>query len=211
MDKKISSFITSRRQFLTNILPAGTLFCLGCSNLLAIQQSQDKPKVASEKHKFLQDSGMTYQQVFQFAYGGYISIMQELVNDGEKDKFIEMLKKASSEATAKSIKQRFKDLPKRDIAAIAKMMTGNPFYKNTLTYEIVEQSDKAFEVKISECLYAKTFRGAKEPNAADIGYASLCHSDFAFIRAFNPKIKLIRTKTLMQGHDCCNHRYVLES
>jgi hypothetical protein len=23
-------------------------------------------------------------------------------------------------------------------------------------------------------------------------------------------IKLIRTKTLMQGHDCCNHRYVLE-
>jgi hypothetical protein len=64
------------------------------------------------------------------------------------------------------------------------------------------------EIKITECLWAKTFRAA---NAADIGYATICYSDFAGAVAFNPKMRLVRTKTLMQGHDCCNHRWVLEA
>jgi hypothetical protein len=32
--------------------------------------------------------------------------------------------------------------------------------------------------------------------------------DFGLPVGLNPKFKLIRTKTLMQGHDCCNHRYI---
>jgi hypothetical protein len=27
-------------------------------------------------------------------------------------------------------------------------------------------------------------------------------------KGFNPKIKLVRDKTLMQGHEYCNHRYI---
>ena len=38
----------------------------------------------------------------------------------------------------------------------------------------------------------------------------VCHQVFAMCRAFNPKIGMIRNKTLMQGDDCCNHRWVLE-
>jgi len=58
---------------------------------------------------------------------------------------------------------------------------------------------------MKECLTAEVFR---EEDAAEIGYATVCHADFALPEGFNPKIKLIRDKTLMQGHDCCNHRYV---
>jgi hypothetical protein len=47
-------------------------------------------------------------------------------------------------------------------------------------------------------------------NAADIGFATVCFTDYATAAAFNPKLKMIRSKTLMQGHDCCNHRYVME-
>lgn len=211
MDKKISSFSINRRQFLTNILPAGTLFCFGCSNLLAFHQSQEKPQAVPEKHKFIQDSGMTYEQLFKFAYPRYIAIMQNLANDIGKDKFIEMLKKASSEGLEQYEKELLQSLPKRDIATLIAMTEKNPLYKNVLTFEIVEQTDKAFEVKISECLWAKTFREAKESAAAAIGYATICHPDYAFARIYNPNIKLIRTKTLMQGHNCCNHRWVLEA
>ena len=44
-------------------------------------------------------------------------------------------------------------------------------------------------------------------DAPSQGYATVCFADFALPEGFNPKIKLVRDKTLMQGHDCCNHRY----
>jgi hypothetical protein len=208
MDKKISSFITSRRQFLSNIIPAGSLFCFGCSNLLALSKFQEKAEI--EKHKFQQNANMTFEQVFRFAYSGYISLMQIMLHDMGKDKFIEMLKRAASESAALGAEQLVKSLPKNDLAAFIKLLD-NPLYHNVLTYEVVEQTDNAFEIKVTECLWAKTFREAKQPNAVDIGYASMCHSDYAIAQAFNPKLKMLRDKTLMQGHDCCNHRWILEA
>lgn len=63
----------------------------------------------------------------------------------------------------------------------------------------------AFEIKVTEYLTADIFR---ESDAADIGFACVCHADYALPIAFNPKAKMIRDKTLMEGHDCCNHRYI---
>ena len=31
------------------------------------------------------------------------------------------------------------------------------------------------------------------------------------VERFNPKMRMIRTKTLMQGDDCCNNRYIIEA
>jgi hypothetical protein len=76
-----------------------------------------------------------------------------------------------------------------------------------MTYTFVEDTEKALEWKITECLWAKTFR---EANASDIGYASQCYGDLGYGEALAPKIRFTLTKTLMQGHDCCNHRYVWE-
>jgi len=36
----------------------------------------------------------------------------------------------------------------------------------------------------------------------------VCHGDYAWAEGFNPDIKLVRDKTLMQGDSICNHRYV---
>jgi len=63
---------------------------------------------------------------------------------------------------------------------------------------------------VTECLWAKIFREAKEPDAVDIGYAFGCYPEFVITQTFNPQFKLILTKTLMQGHDCCNQRTVWE-
>ena len=73
---KASNFVSNRRQFLKNVLPAGTLFCLGCSNLFAMPIAGDKHKVSTEKHKFLEDSGMTAEEVFKFAVENSAPIMQ---------------------------------------------------------------------------------------------------------------------------------------
>jgi len=52
-----------------------------------------------------------------------------------------------------------------------------------------------------------TFR---EEDAADIGYATHYHVHYAAATAFNPKIRMYRTKTLMEGHDYCDHKWVWE-
>ena len=80
-----------------------------------------------------------------------------------------------------------------------------PRFDDILTHEVVVDTDTVFELKVTECLSQDYFHWA---NASDIGYAWICFGDYAWAEGFNPEIKLIRDKTLMQGHDYCNHRYV---
>ena len=80
-------------------------------------------------------------------------------------------------------------------------------FEDTLTMTILEDTKKTFEFKVTECITAETYLHSK---AGDIGFAYHCHADYAWIRGFNKNIKLIRDKTLMQGHDCCNHRYIMQ-
>lgn len=211
-DKTSVNVNPSRRQFM-KLLSMGSLFCFGCSHLCAFAPSsgenQKTPDVTEkEKHKFLNDAKMSFKDVFGFAYRGNVSLMNLLADKIGKDKFMKLLKEAASESAARGAKQMAKNLPKNDLAAwTTSLRKPDYFWKNVLTFEIVEDTEKAFEVKITECLWAKTIRDLK---AGDIGYAMICHPDFAMVRAFNPKMKLIRTKTLMQSHDCCNHRWVIE-
>jgi L-2-amino-thiazoline-4-carboxylic acid hydrolase len=204
-----SNLASSRRQFLLNILPAGTLFGLGCGNLSAWIAGQEEQKAAEKKHKFLEDSGMSFQEVFNYAYGGFAGLMNYLGNEIGKDKLIEIIKKNSDEGLEQVAQKLSKERKHIDFAAFRARhrKTPNRFGDHTVTSVVIEDTDKAWEVRITECLWAKTFR---DLDAADIGYAYICHGDFAMARVNNPKIRLIRTKTLMQGHDCCNHRYVWE-
>ena len=198
----------SRRQFM-KLLSAGSLFCLGCGHLCAFPQPGEKTPASARKHKFQEDARMTFEQVFAAAYQSDVKIMNVLAEKIGRDKFITMLKEASAEATAAEGKQLASSLPKNGLAEYVSILKKpDYFWKHALTFEIVEDTPTTFEGKVTECIWAKTFRDFKAP---DIGYAMICHPDFAMASAYNPKLKLTRTKTLMQGHDCCNHRYVMET
>lgn len=208
MKKKSHPVITNRRQFLKSILPAGTVLCFGCSGLFALPQTQEKSKAAVKKDKFLEDSGMSFQDVFAFTFlNYYIPIMKKMAEEQGKELFLEKLKKAVSDAAVENMRNMVKSFPKRDLAMMAIFTKTNPLFQRAMSYEFVEETKNSFEIKVSRCLWAETFRQA---NAAELGYITICHADYPMTTAFNPKIKMIRTKTLMQGHDCCNHRYVTE-
>lgn len=208
---KPANLASSRREFLMNILPAGTLFCLGCGNLPAWAAGQEVQKAAEKKHKFQEDSGMSYEEVFNFALKfRCIPLLQNLAQRLKDSDFIEMLKAVTNEMAIGWGREAAKMSPKNDFAAftsVNKKQFSNPFWNHVLTFTIVEDTEKIFEKKIIECLFAKTFR---EANASDIGYATSCYSDYGFVEGFNPKIRLTRTKTLMQGDDCCHFRWVWE-
>lgn len=206
---KASNFATTRRHFLKNMLPAGTMVCLGCSSLFPFNQVSEPSKIKTAKHKFLEDSGMSYKEVHELAFRRLlIPILQNLSSSIGKSEFIGMLMKANSEISTHRGENWAKRVPENDLATFtANLKNPSRLWEHTCTYEILEFTEKVVELKYTECICATIFREAK---ASDIGYAAICHGDFAVAQGFNPKIKLTRTKTLMQGDDCCNHRYVLE-
>jgi hypothetical protein len=192
---KTKAFPFNRREFLLRI-PAAAALCLGCSQ----GWTQDT-------HKFQRDMPpMTYLRWAQQRNSRYIGILKQLEKDIGKQKLLELLKKASfaeNVALGKRLSPRIKSLR----AFAGPFRDENSGVGQTIIREIIEDSESAFEMKITECLTEVIFR---KSDALDLGYACVCHADFGLPEGLDIGIKLIRTKTLMQGHDCCNHRYVLE-
>lgn len=198
----------TRRDFLGRVAPVSALACLGCKSLCGFFGTAYAQEAAP--HKFVADSQMSFTEVFDFTFKYYyIPILQGLRDQvGERD-FIEMLKKSSEGSGRTSAKGFARSLPVNDFESF-KGWARQPdrFWQHALTYEVVEDTESALEVKISECLWAKTFR---EMEAADIGYAGICHGDYAYAEGYNPKLRMERTKTLMQGDDRCDHRWLWEA
>jgi hypothetical protein len=193
-----------RRLFCRNLMLGASILGLGGSKLLAAGTGQDQAK----KHKFSNPSNLTFEQVFQVAFTDtYIPHMSFLADRIGREQFLDILKKASSENVIKIFEGAADRFPKRDMAAFTSLFKNNPGMKSTISFTVVEETDRVFELNVTECLWAKTFLDAK---AGDIGFAGVCFADYASATAFNPNIRMIRDKTLMQGHDCCNHRYVLK-
>jgi hypothetical protein len=149
---------------------------------------------------------LTYKQLFRRSAGGKISLIKTLVKELGEEKVLQIIKADTRENALNLGKRQAKAAEKNDLYTYVDIFRDNDRYKNTLTKEIIEDTEKAFEMKVTECLYALPFIEAGL--GGEIGFAALCYMDYFWPKGFNENIKLIRDKTLMQGHTCCNHRYV---
>jgi hypothetical protein len=71
----------------------------------------------------------------------------------------------------------------------------------------MKQTRTTSSFKITRCLWSEIF---KDLGAPEVGYAVSCNSDFARTRSWNPKLKLKRTQTIMEGAPYCDFCYVWE-
>ena len=202
----------SRRELLS-ILPSGAAACVGCTSLaLCAEQSKDQTASTTPSSGFNASADMTWEQVFKFRYRGYARLMKKLSSRIGYDRFLELLRGASSEVATEYSTLKAKSEPGRDLENFIHFFTTElmpqRIYDGALVWEIVEKSQAALEIRVSQCLWARTFRAE---DAGEIGFATVCYADYAATTAMNPKIKLVRTKTLMQGDECCNHRFVVAS
>lgn len=201
---------SSRREFLGRILPACAVTCLGLKGLPLLGQSPPASGQApAGKHKFDEEIPMklTFRTFFDLQYGrSFVGLLTFFSAKLGPEKAVELLKEWSTGESTEAGKRTAQRLGASDFTALKKFFSpANPGYKNTLTLEVVESTDRAHELKVTECLWADCFLKNK---AGDLGYASVCFGDYAFARAFNPQIEMVRDKTLMQGHSICNHRYL---
>ncbi len=206
-DARPVSSPAGRRRFLTRAMCAGGMLCLGCSRAFAGPRQAPSAR-AGQGDTFSADSKMSFKQVYAFAYTrNMIPVLKELRRDIGREKLLPMLQGAASRAAVENISKTAPKPPNNTLAAYAPDMA-DYFWSHVLTMDWIERTDVTVEIRVTRCLWAETFRGA---DAADIGYATICHPDFAATTAYNPKIRMTRTRTLMQGFDCCNHRWVLEA
>jgi hypothetical protein len=73
--------------------------------------------------------------------------------------------------------------------------------------EITEETSTKSICIVTECIYAKVFN---DLDGADIGYLLHCKQDFPATPAIHPNMRLRRSKTLMEEHNCCDFEYYWE-
>jgi len=77
--------------------------------------------------------------------------------------------------------------------------------KGILRYEVIETKEEKTCLKVTSCLFARLAEELNIPS--DWGYDLYCSDDEHMVRGFNQRMKFSRSKTLMEGHDCCDHCY----
>jgi hypothetical protein len=203
--KEVEPINVARRQIITRAMPVCALSCLGLGKAAA----SAAPSFQPAKHPFdAKVEDITYRQFYASIFGDVIRMGKALEQELGKDKAIAFLKQVTTEMMTEYGQKQAQKSSDHSFRAWGDTFRTFDTWKDRMIYEIVEDTDQALELKVKECIFAETFFKA---SAGDIGFAFICYGDYAWPRAFNPKIKMIRDKTLMQGHDCCNHRYVLET
>ncbi len=76
-----------------------------------------------------------------------------------------------------------------------------------LEIEVKEQTDTTFVFNVVRCRYAETYRAM---GLADIGPLLSCQRDGSFCEGYDPKLRLERTQTIMQGASHCDFRYTYD-
>lgn len=203
-----SAFELGRRRFLAGVLPVCSALCLGARNLLAFPGSGSRSAILQDVHMFDREypRKMTFRQFVEAQNFSLIRLAKAAQKRFGKGETLELLKEIATEFNLERGNQQAKNSPDRSLKSYTRIFANPKSWEGILDMEVVEDTDKAFEIKVKECLQAAHFL---KHDASDIGFAYVCWGDYAWAEGFNPKIKLVRDKTLMQGHDCCNHRYII--
>jgi hypothetical protein len=78
---------------------------------------------------------------------------------------------------------------------------------NALTVDILEETSQKLSFNVTRCKYVEMY---EKMGIRDLGFCLSCSRDAAFIEGFNPKMKLSRTQTIMEGATYCDFQISLK-
>ena len=153
-------------------------------NFMSIELTHEQKMQRMEQESFVA-GGAFVLKILKEHYGEEVChIFAKL----QGEKILEDVRKKSEEIEDKSIDSYIKLLYEPCLAL-----------GNELT---IEKTDEGVQLYCGRCM---PHDGAKRHGLVEEGYYIACSTDPYLIEGFNPNIGLKRTKTKMQGHDCCDH------
>ncbi len=205
--KKSNLLMPNRRDFITKVVPAFSLMCFGGMKVFAGIWSEGESSIAQEKHMFDTEftRKLTNRQYMENINRSFIEFAKAAQKKFGKEETIKLIKKLATEFNLERGQKQAQNSKDLSLKSYTRMFANPKNWEGFLKMEVLEDSEAVFKLKVTECLPAAIFI---KHDAADIGYAQICWGDYAWAEGFNPKIKLVRDKTLMQGHAYCNHKYV---
>jgi hypothetical protein len=78
---------------------------------------------------------------------------------------------------------------------------------DAMTIHVLEETEQNLSFDVTRCRYAELYEKAE---MKELGFCLSCCRDEPFTKGFNPRMKLLRTQTIMQGSSLCDFRFVLE-
>jgi hypothetical protein len=168
-------------------------------------------KKAHNPHKFdlPMKVPLTYRKRFELEYAShFIPYLELLEKEISREKVIESLHKLALHEAEEYAEYVVKTKGKNDLSVFKEDYSPTtPGMSDILTIEVLEDTEEAYGIKITECLWAEVFRNA---GVADYGYAAVCYGDVPFARCINPKIDLDLEGTIMEGKPFCRLRYFIK-
>lgn len=207
--KKTEKKPTNRREFLSKSIPLCALSLYAFPHVMGSVTEDIDLDIQQDGHKFDKklDRKFSRKELSIMRKTPEVRFFKYLIEEHGEEKVLEMIKKY----TKKRMIDRGKSDAERNSSTSFKSyvsMFKRPGMLNSLTMDVVEDTDKVYEIKVTECLTHEVYKALKFDGK--FGFACVCYGDYPWAEAYNPKIKLKRDKTLMEGDDCCNHRYYLE-
>ena len=92
----------------------------------------------------------------------------------------------------------------RDLTDVVKTLWSRS--GEALEVEFTEVSETLLDFRVTRCRYAEQYANL---GFQKFGYSLSCSRDAAFAQGFNPKIRMSRTQTIMEGAPYCDFRFTL--
>jgi len=139
-----------------------------------------------------------------FAKGIYEEMKAEL---GEA-----VAKKVLSNAVIKLAKQTAAEMAKEGPdgkGSLEHFISLQPLWTkgDALQIDTLRKDAAAYDFNVTRCRYAEMYRAM---GLAELGGILSCNRDGAFCEGYDPKLKLRRSQTIMNGASHCDFRYTVE-
>lgn len=168
-------------------------------------------ETAQSPHKFDRQMKrpLTHRERFELEYAShfipYLKLLEQEIGREQVIKSLQNLALHEAEEYAEYV---VRTKGKNDLSVFKEDYNPTtPGISDLLTITVMEDTQAAYAIKITECLWAEVFRKA---GAADYGYAAVCFGDVPFARCINPQIDLDLDGTLMEGKSFCMLRYYVK-
>jgi hypothetical protein len=93
------------------------------------------------------------------------------------------------------------------MAALARVVREEWAEDDAMTLRFLAETDRVLSFDVIRCRYAEMYEAM---GIRELGFCLSCNHDGSFAMGFNPRMKLVRTQTIMRGAPFCDFRFSLE-